>query len=171
MWAELCEERLEILKPYVEGRRVWDLGCGHSRGHADSLLSLGAREIHLVDKLPIRRHRDKRVHLHSETYFKDIEALSHEDVAFVSFPQTYAPCLGSRVRDAGTIIYIGLNDFMTACGDAELWRVLISREPEMIHEQDHTNRMIVYSAKARTKKHHVEEVTAIESVSWGKVWA
>ena len=88
MYSDLCKRRLEILKPLVSGRRVWDLGCGSNRGHADALLSLGVSELHLVDKLWIQPHRDERVHTYGETYFNDIKALGHEDVAFVSYPVT-----------------------------------------------------------------------------------
>ena len=140
-YGSLTSKQAEVVRTYVQGKRVTDLGAG-DLFLSKAILRLGATEIDAVDRyLPVRA--PKRINR--------IEARFHEwegtpEVAFVSWPVNWEVGLPAVLRRAPTVIYLGTNVGGTVCGDEHLWRYLTTREV-LAYEPDPSNSLIVYGPR------------------------
>ena len=76
-------------------------------------------------------------------YFKDVPPKPY-DVAVVSWPQNSRLwSIDTLLEQAECIVYLGMNDGVTACGDSYFWHYLLTREylQDLRREKQH---MIVY---------------------------
>ena len=141
MFGALTPRQAEVVRAYVSGKRVADLGAGDLRLSRE-LLRLGAIEVDAIDRhLPARA--PKRIH-RIEAHFHDWRGVP--EVAFVSWPVNWEVGLPAVLRRAPTVIYLGTNVGGTVCGDEYLWRYLTTREV-LAYEPDPSNSLIVYGPK------------------------
>lgn len=163
----LCKTRQKMLYPYLLDKTVWDLGCGSGALCAPDIRKTGAAFIVLLDKETIRLRKACGPHsIRSNVYFEDMSAIHPSEVPFISYPQNVnVRGLGAMTRQCDTVVYIGCNDGMTACGDRELWSHLLPMQPVAIHE-GLVDTMIVYKRIERTRQFHTEEIGAVEAVTW-----
>lgn len=121
----------------VAGKEVWDLGFGYSAKEPLLLKKLGASLVCAVDKTwrstrPCRKTMQKQV-LFFDMYFAEFlqQHLETEGsrVAFMKWPEN-GPLTGITplLDKCDTIVYIGLNDPYTGCGNPTLWEYLAGRE-------------------------------------------
>lgn len=122
LWPEQAAE----LRARVSGRRVWELGCG--RGELARWLARHAASVHAVDKADVfgrasRRCTFERVHFH---LWRPPEAA---EVAVVAWPIASGTSgLVELLERVPVVVYVGMNAHHTACGAADLWAHLLSRE-------------------------------------------
>lgn len=133
---------IDTLKPLLDGRVVWDLGCG-SGDKITTLVACGAAEIVAIDKEPepkefkkLRKHLQGIGRCHTITYrqelFQEMQIPAKGlDVAFLSWPtNTRLPiALIDLLEHAKMVVYLGKNDgYSTSCGSKALFEHLIGRE-------------------------------------------
>lgn len=151
----------EVFARHVEGQVVLDLGAGDGAVTECAVL-YGAKHVHYVDKsvemardffrvfsecYPDATNVSVHVSLFDEPYL--IEAIGKgpkPTVAVVSWPVcTPTPGLVELIRELDVVIYMGSNTEGTACGAANLWGDLFSREV-LVHVPDRPQVLTIYGA-------------------------
>jgi hypothetical protein len=140
-YGTMTPEMEETIRPYVAGRRVWDVGAGDLT-YAHRLLDLGADVIaadkeYILDATGIRTYRG--------TFAQMAQAAESFPVAFVSWPPNH-PCQLDRVTaKTDVVIYLGQNsrERGTACGGPGFWGD-VSRRPVLAIVEHPQNTLIVY---------------------------
>jgi len=125
----------EILREYVEGRTVLELGAGNLRD-ARALLELGARSVHCLDKSPVPDSdrdalgRDPRLSWQRGYFEEHLYLAPRYDVLFISYPIMRPLGLAYMVapREDQVVVYRGQNLEGTVCGSRAFWQVLSTRE-------------------------------------------
>jgi hypothetical protein len=161
MYGALTDKQIEAIGHLVSGKTVWALGSGHDLQEARQLVGLGASTVYAVDKH--RRHstiepRFARLSTHPKeaviidcwAYFGEFDQYVREsgigcpDVVFVKWPAASGSSgIARLLAQTRLIVYVGLNDKITACGTRELWRHLRARTLMSVIE-DRKNTMLVY---------------------------
>jgi hypothetical protein len=163
---------LGMLRIAIEGRHVWDLGCGVSLNHCDTLFAAKAAKITAVEKenpnlRRVRQLRDsagKRFSFKQMTFEKLLTEETPEiDVAFVSWPHN-APSkivgLPRLLASASTIIYLGCNMDGSACGTPEMFSEFIMRR--LIVSIPHKwNTMLILGERQDTQRMPTSEEMAV----------
>lgn len=164
MFGLMEDEMHSRLREIVSGKTVWALGSGHDTQEAWQLLSFGASLVYAIDK----HHRSgmvepsfRRLHtgatglgdiVECRAYFTEFEEfverkdLRGPDIAFIKWPPVSPTVrLTQLISRAASVVYIGRNDGVTACGNSSLWRCLRGR---LVREEitGKHNDMIVYGA-------------------------
>ncbi len=137
------------LKEYIQGEEIIYPMCG-SGELAVNLLKLGAASVLCVDKhLPNFIHRAPGI-FYTKSYVKDFEksyrGKTLPKIAFVSWvPNHTIPGIENLLDRMDLIIYLGVNDDYTVCGDWDFWEYVRHRKVlrEIPGEQD----MIIYGEK------------------------
>lgn len=120
----------------VAGKEVWDLGYGYSTSEPLLLKKLGASLVCAVDKTwrsVQPRVTTKKQVMFFDMYFADFLVSYPETegsrIAFMKWPEN-GPLAGivPLLEKCDTIVYIGLNDPYTVCGNKALWEYLAGRE-------------------------------------------
>jgi hypothetical protein len=126
-FGDITKEMWTAIQPHVQGREVWDLGCG-GMTHTLQLQKLGAR-CTAIDKDPWRVPPSLRGRF-IQSYFKDVPLpLEGIEVAFLSWPQnTTLDGLLPLVHASRTVIYVGSNTGGTVCGNPLLFDYFQHRE-------------------------------------------
>jgi len=126
----------------VQGRKVYDLGAGTCH-LSRILLDLGASEVVAIDRHPkpddLPYHQNLR---YRQAYFHDLDPIT-DGVAFLSWPQQYIKEIVPVVAPADTIVYLGCNTDMSACGPDEFWEYVQGREL-VAHIPSKRNTLLVY---------------------------
>ena len=127
MFLKKPAESLALLKPFLTGRHVWDMGAGETpRIVADILLSseIGAKYVTSVDA-SFGRRRSTPNH---KTICSDYNLIKGvDDVVLVSWPSAYGVKPG-WLKTARVLVFIGANDGCTACYLPGLFTEMAKRE-------------------------------------------
>lgn len=127
-YGKLTPEMEEAIRPWVEGKRVWDLGAG-DLDYAIRLRDLGA-EVTAVDKTPMPEVRDIET---IEARFDEVSLLPlwvPYDTVFLSWPYNYeVDGLLRLVAKAPVVIYLGCNRESegSSCGGPDIWTHFMGR--------------------------------------------
>lgn len=126
-------EQIEAIAKHVRGRRVHDLGSGDCI-LADMLLQLGAAHVTAVDAQCPYPSLGSPIFTPVVTEFRHYKPTEPIDVAFLSWPSQYEE-LGGRdggltdiVELAKTVVYLGSNTDMNACGSERLIEHFLRRD-------------------------------------------
>ena len=117
-----------VVQEYVKGKVVWDLGAGRLT-LAEKLVALGASRVFAVEKeegllSPPWSHVTALWCCIDQAPFPQ-----PDDVVFLSWPLNHVlGGLVERLEQAGTIIYLGMNDGVSACGGPDFWTHVVGRE-------------------------------------------
>ena len=179
VYGRLTDAQTKALGRFVEGKEVYDLGCGPNAPHARRLLDLGARHVVGVDREiasmdlglspdPLDE-TDPRVTRLCAIFFQVLEEVTSIEVAFVSWPTNgpYDAGLVPILAKAEVVVYLGCNFDGTSCGTPDLFKHLLSRELLAVGP-DKLNSMIVVgkrlkSPTARPRKATPEEIAGLET--------
>jgi hypothetical protein len=144
-----------VLRPYVVGKTVHDLGAG--RLHlAKELLGLGAERVIAVDRLP-RDSDDPRIEQHT-SLFEEYKATI--ETAFGSWPHPKVSALTPLVQRTPLAIILAKVADSTVCGTACLWAMLSKREV-LAYVPMKRNSLIVYGAALIERPPLPEEVARV----------
>jgi hypothetical protein len=151
-WGEFRPEWIALIEPFIRGQEVWALGCGYETQPSQFLkttheigflLTLGASKVYAVDSAldmyvsPMHGHRvyayDASVTLICAPYAnlnvdEFNEGRAKIPVLFTKFPPTPALQWAHLLNRAEVIVYVGLNDNNTACGDRAFWTQAAKRQ-------------------------------------------
>lgn len=162
--GQLTDEQEAIVRQYVAGYNVHDIGAGQL-GLSKKLLELGAHTVTALDK-----DYNHRLHLYQtglpitlvgETFEEYARHGHFIDVAFVSWPETYQQFgIVQLLRDARITIYLGSNFDGTACGSKEMFEQLVMQE--VLATVPHRwNTLIVYGNRRVVRRPLMEELAAL----------
>ncbi len=144
----LTDEQNTVLKQYVSGKEVHDLGAGNMQ-LSHHLINLGAKKVIAVDKIDIFKscepgYNIEIVHQDFDSYWLENKKRKI-DVAVVSWPiNELIVGLVRLMMQAKTVIYIGKNTDGTACGHPQMWAFLGTRD-SLAYVPERSNTLIVYS--------------------------
>ena len=127
-YGTLTPTMISTLRPYVEGREVYDLGAGDG-GHARTLIhECRASFVVAIDKEPRYASTAEPKIQRVFGYFAEVRIPPVVDVAFIGWPVNYpAPGLIDWLKQSSVVAYLGCNDGMTACGHPSLFQYLLRR--------------------------------------------
>lgn len=140
-YGRLSDAQRELLRPFVAGRVVHDLGAG-TGALSLILLELGAAHVVAIDKelAPINSPKVTSV----ECYFDEYRSDDPIDTVLVSWIPNYpTPGLSFLASLAKQVIYLGKNTDGSSCGTRELMVGLLSRHV-LAHAPERPNTLTVY---------------------------
>lgn len=144
----LNKKQREVIAPFVEGKRVFDLGAGELF-FSKELIKMGASHVIAIDKaLPKQRLTAKNITL-CPVYFDQYRASNQEmpkraDVVFVSWPSNRPmPGFLDFTAMAGTVIYLGKNTDGNCCAWPEFF-IQCQLRKVLAYVPDRPNDLIVY---------------------------
>lgn len=150
--GKISDVQRQIIKKYISGKQVYDLGCGNLMLSYE-LLSMGASNIFAVDKeIPEQILRQPFIHF-QRTYFKNIT--DTPEIAFVSWPDNTAN-FGDLILNSKTVIYLGQNYMGTSCGSQSFWFPLYKRE--ILEINFDLNTLIIYGPNLCKRDLYGEEI-------------
>jgi hypothetical protein len=143
----LTPEMEEAIRPYVRGKRVWDLGAG-DLVYTRVLCLLGAKAVTAVDKCIMPGCSGVA------SFFGTFESLAVQlvrsnhriEVAFVSWPCNHLMYgMDTLVKRSDVVIYLGLNSEKqgTAAGGPGFWGE-VTRRSLLAHVDHPRNSLLVY---------------------------
>lgn len=140
-FGRLSDAQRELLRPFVAGRVVHDLGAG-SGALSLILLELGATHVVAIDKeLGLQTHD---LVTSVECYFDEYSSDDPIDTVLVSWIPNYpTPGLSFLASLAKQVIYLGKNTDGSSCGTRELMVGLLSRHV-LAHAPERQNTLTVY---------------------------
>lgn len=160
MYGTVTPEMVGVIREYVQGRCVWDLGAGDLAYAHHLVRRWGAEKVVAVDKEEMPQPRRRAV-FRVQKYFADVQMpQAGVDVVFLSFPQNTR--LAGLVRLLGkskVVIYLGCNTGGTACGDQELFLHLTGREV-LAHVPHERGSLVVYGGACAQRSLVPEEWAA-----------
>ena len=153
------------LRAYTAGETVWALGTGPTLEEALLVRDRWeALHVHAVDK-ELTTRQCAQITTHT-IYFKDA-TFEIDGVALVKWPVTHKTGIEQLLQVARTIIYIGKNDGITACGSKGLWELLRTRR--VLLERHHTkNDLIVFGAELGLERRPLTREEAVAIPTWGE---
>lgn len=161
MYGTVTPEMVGVIREYVRGRCVWDLGAGDLTYAHHLVRRWGAEKVVAVDKAEMPKIQRRAV-FRVQKYFADVQMpQAGVDVAFLSFPQNTS--LVGVVRLLGlskVVIYLGCNTGGTACGDAALFEHLTGREV-LAHVPHERGSLVVYGGACAQRPLVPEEWAAL----------
>jgi hypothetical protein len=123
--GKISDVQRQIIKKYISGKQVYDLGCGNL-WLSYKLLDMGASSIFAVDKkIPEETLLRHPLIQFQKSYFKNIT--DTPEIVFVSWPDNNAN-FGDLISKSKIIIYLGKNYGGTCCGSQSFWFPLYKRE-------------------------------------------
>jgi hypothetical protein len=144
--GRVTPEMEAIIREHVQGKEVWDIGCGVYLGWSHKLLDWGAKEVVAVDKEEVHPNLYRgRAIRNIRNYYTDLQVPSDGiEVAYLSWPTNHIlhgllPIL-ERCRK---VIYLGCNYHGSACGWPGLYRHFWGREV-LGHVEVYQNTLTVY---------------------------
>lgn len=153
----------KLLRPFVEGKNVWDLGCGDLT-HAIRLLAAGAARVTGVDA--VNRVEDgvlddPRVEFREE-YLDFLDEVDTRDmeVAYCSWPHQYGCALREITDRVPCVIFIGKNSDGTVCGDRDMWDSLVRRRV-LLYEPSRRESLMVYGREDADRPLLPDELAAL----------
>lgn len=124
-YGKLNQKQINCIVPVITNRTVHDLGAGDCV-LSQNLLMLGAKEVIAIEKEDGINKPNVSGLIHRKMYFHEMN--EDIDVAFLSWPANYDTRVVQVLRRANTIIYLGINDGMTACGTPKLFQYFLTRK-------------------------------------------
>jgi hypothetical protein len=162
MWGRPSVEQLEVIRGYVKGERVHDLGAGDG-ALANEIARLGATEVVALD---VVSGAERRPHARVTRVYSDFaEYADSVDVAFVSWPVQYAFSLADITARARLVVYLGKNTDGTSCGPEVFWMQMVKRQV-LAHAPEFLNTLIVYGAPTLIRPRLPEEIGALDKSRW-----
>jgi len=154
----LTDEMKALLKPFIEGKQVWDLGAGDME-RAEELMQLGAH-VTAIDKAPMRPVPGVTI---MQTYFKALHGAP--DVVFMAWPVNNSGFHGALpfIKRAPLLVYLGSNTDGSACGTHQLFLEMRSRRL-VGHAPHRRNSLLVLAG--RIDEPAVESRTPEEAAQW-----
>lgn len=140
-YGRLSEAQRELLRPFVAGRTIHDLGAG-SGALSLILLELGAAHVVAIDKelTPTDHPKITDVAYSFDDYHSDHPI----DTAFVSWPANYTMRgLSLLMGLAKQVIYVGKNTDGSNCATRHVMNRLLCR-PVLAHAPERPNTLTVY---------------------------
>lgn len=122
-YGHLEAEQSEVVREFVAGKEVMDLGAG-SLNLSAQLVGLGARKVVAVDRL-LPRQAPEGVEL-LENLFHNVQRRC--EVVFVSWLVNWPVGATRILEETETVVYLGKNTDGSSCGCLEVWRHLRGRE-------------------------------------------
>jgi len=164
-WGELTHESRVLLRPVMQGHRVWDWGAGDLQ-LSRALVKLGVREVFAVDSKDIGVRRIPPKIQFIQTCFADAPLPQPDDISVVSWPPNYAlPGLVERLEITELLIYLGLNDKYTTCGNEKLFQHFLRRDL-LVYINCGRDVLIMLGKKLKTPRFPTpEEAAALERCS------
>ena len=133
-YGHLDDDQAEVVKRWVEGKVVLDLGAG-DMALAQQLIQLGAKKVIAMDKDirslgPNPRIEVRQGYFHNlfSDLLRDAEAREEIDIVFCSWPPNYQTNVEMVIALFERLIYLGANTGGSACGGEWFWKPLLSRE-------------------------------------------
>lgn len=150
-FGRLNPQRMEQLAPYLKGKTVYDLGCGSGATHAKSLLTKCSK-LYCVDQ-HMKDHDQRGYGFYGvRKEFKDLEPLSKDTVAFISWPETGGiEGLLEAMEHCETVIVLAACDGRVRCGSTSFWFKMMEKEPVLVDHGAYDH-MIVYQGKRDRKE-------------------
>jgi predicted RNA methylase len=159
-FGKLNDEQAALLKPFVAGKVVYDLGAGHL-GMAQDIVRLGAKRVVAVDQI----YKDpgencwneckpweggENIVLKAMSFYEFIEAKRKPmRTVLVSWPFAHISRMDAEltalVEEARTLIYLGCNTDGTYCGGPLLFEEF-RRRKVLAHSPNKFNSLAVYGA-------------------------
>jgi len=162
-FGRLTKKQEDIVRDYVRGQTVHDLGAGDLM-LSRTLLTLGATRVVAIDKSLPRSH-NRRIECVEEYFHSYVEGIQ---TAFVSWPCNWQDLgLLRLVMRCQVVLYLGTNTQGTMCGGREFFEYLTGREI-LAYEPDPKNTLIVYGDKLVERPLRGEEKAAL-NVS--RIWS
>jgi hypothetical protein len=156
-YGALSPAQAEAIRPYIEGKTVYDLGAGDLQ-LAKQLLRLGSGHVVAVDKdyppLPLPDNLS-----YTMGYIASIKETV--EVAFVAWPVNWEVGLATLFSRIGVVIYLGTNTGGSACGNTSMWEHLITRE-WLVHLPERANTLVVYGPNRVVRPQLREESCALD---------
>lgn len=137
--SPLSGNQFYSLRCWVEGRQVIDWGCGYNEITLD-MLNIGASSVVGVDKdfgvaemWELEKQSGKTQCTPARfirSYVHDVDIdLATNNVSLLSWPVNWkVDGLVERLEKSDTVIYVGVNDDCTVCGDWTLWKHFLNRQ-------------------------------------------
>jgi len=114
------------IQEHVEGKVVWNLGCGFQAQKSEGLLECGASRVVAVDYRLTERNLGPRIVPVRETFQDMVGLVGNDwspDVVFISWPTQCAQSVQALrliCAKAKALIYLGCNYDGSGCGRLEL---------------------------------------------------
>src|SRR3989344_3167480 len=137
MIGQLSQVQKNLLKPFIQGKIVHDLGAG-DLALSREILALGAEKVIAVDKNILPSSKDPRLEIVTLD-FRDFAGCI--DVAFVSWPSNWPTDLHWVIHSTKIVIYLGSNMDGNMCGYKKLWGVFAQRDV-LAYSLDRQNTLI-----------------------------
>jgi len=163
-YGQLNDLQREAVRPYLQGKVVYDLGAGDLLLSVE-LLALGALRVEALDKAPMPKPTDSRINT-TRAYFEDYFGRPIS-TSFLSWPANRDDFgLFRLVEQSDTVIYLGKNTDMTACGSPALFKRFLKREV-LEYLPAFKNTLIVYGPRRVSgRKPLGEEFAGIYNQTW-----
>lgn len=176
MYGTFTKAFQKTLRPFVNGKRIVDLGSGDGT-RAVMLCATGARSVLSIDVLGAMRSSPQIEYV--EISFAHAAAVVREakpDVAHLAWPSNIIMPSENQalIKILGTIkrvIYVGKNTDGVACGTPELFGHFLQR-PVLALVRDPRNTMIVYGdvQSRRRAPGDVEERAGLDNTNYEKIY-
>ena len=122
-----------LIAPHIAGETVFDIGAGDFQ-HSEALATIAQKVIAIepndhwgIDRAKLM-HANKRLQIVSAR-IGEIVPPDEPFVLWLSWPVNYRlRGLIDWFEKAKKIVYLGVNDGITACGGPDLWSHLVTRE-------------------------------------------
>ena len=146
MFGVMTVDMESVVREVVRDMVVWDLGAGPALPYAGRLVQLGATRVVAVDKLEdvLIWPRHDRVEVRHAMFADVLPPEEGIDVAFVSWPvNRRLPGLVPLLEASRTVVYLGKNSRVEACGSRAMFDHLLRRD--VLRELQHArNDLVVY---------------------------
>ena len=144
-YAKLTKAQEALLQRVVEGKRVYDIGCGDME--LTHVVARYAKRVNAIDPNYRFKPSTKTITFKKLTADSACKVWPSElPVVLLSWPlSSYIDGVLPLLKRAETIVYIGKNTDGVACGFVEMWRYLTTRKLVVEIPASH-NTMLVYSS-------------------------
>lgn len=153
-YGSLSGPMFQAIAKVVRDQRVWALYSGGGLTEARMLIRAGAAHVCAVDKqfsslapqyLPFDGGRIIDCRALVSQFLRDYAKQAPPDVVFMKWPDVSLRMSG-ELDTAPTVIYMGRNNGLTACGPQALWRALSYRPVQTVVEGPR-NDLVVYGPR------------------------
>lgn len=164
-YGHLTKRMQNVIRKFVQGRVVWDLGAG-DLSRALTLLNQGAAHVHAVDRdfrgTTVPPDVAGTLTLY-QTYFEGLQTPPEGiEVAYLAWPMNHPnPGLNRLLAASEVVIYVGCNVEGTSCGTEQMFRPLVRREI-LDHVPHRRNSLIVYGRETGRRPLVAEEFAATQ---------
>lgn len=147
-FGRLTPEQEVAVKPYVEGKKVFDLGSGRL-ALSKLVKNMGAQKVIAIDRDLEMKEETPGIEKFNLNFYEYLELKPEAqplatDVAFVSWPNNRVMQeLLTLARACDTIIYLGKNTDGSSCAWPGFFNHMLSRKL-LVHIPDMRNTLLIY---------------------------